>query len=469
MGASGSDVGSHHPCPTVEKSVCHTIGVVSASSGAGSWLGEAMRKLVVEKFSCIEKAEIDLSRLTVLIGPQASGKSVLSKLIFFFNDIMSSQYLWLEDGKPYSSFIAFLGDEFKTWFPPAAWGGYKFSIKYTSGPITFSIARKGLKSKLTDDVTITITESFQELYEHGLRVSRSERFRVAEGADPEVAVEREYETFWRIRDSLESALARMVGDDYVISQTFVPAGRSFFTSIGKTIVAFDQSGLLDPVTVKFGRLFTAYRDRWRSRTPSARHMTADERDRHRSAMKLFFGGEIRRERDKDFVETPDGRRIPFHILSSGQQELLPLWMVMSFMARKSSERRIVYIEEPEAHLFPTAQSRVVEYLTSLLSDSAPGRSMVITTHSPYVLSKLNNLLMAGTLGSSSKEKSLLVEAIVPKVAWIRPIHVRAYAISNGVVVSILDEDGLIDANYLDAVSDDIGLEFAKLLELGGYR
>lgn len=154
-----------------------------------------MRKLTVTNFSCIDDAEIDLTRLTILIGPQASGKSVLSKLIFFFNDIVSSQYLWLEDGKPYSSFISYLCEEFKKWFPTSAWGSRKFSITYRAGPLTFSITRKGLKSKLSDDVSIQITELFQALYENGLRLSRSERLRVSDINDPETAVEREYETF----------------------------------------------------------------------------------------------------------------------------------------------------------------------------------------------------------------------------------------------------------------------------------
>ena len=49
-------------------------------------------------------------------------------------------------------------------------------------------------------------------------------------------------------------------DNYFHAQTFVPAGRSFFTSMGKAVTAFERGGLLDPVTVAFGRLFTALRE-----------------------------------------------------------------------------------------------------------------------------------------------------------------------------------------------------------------
>jgi len=47
-----------------------------------------MRRLVVKNFSCIKSANIQLSPLTAIIGPQSSGKSVLLKLIYFFTDFL---------------------------------------------------------------------------------------------------------------------------------------------------------------------------------------------------------------------------------------------------------------------------------------------------------------------------------------------------------------------------------------------
>jgi len=43
--------------------------------------------------------------------------------------------------------------------------------------------------------------------------------------------------------------------EFLRSQTFVPAGRAFFTSIGRLVAGFEQAGSLDPVTIKFARLF----------------------------------------------------------------------------------------------------------------------------------------------------------------------------------------------------------------------
>ena len=45
-----------------------------------------MTRLTVNQFSCIEQADVELANLTIIIGPQASGKSVISKLVYFFQE-----------------------------------------------------------------------------------------------------------------------------------------------------------------------------------------------------------------------------------------------------------------------------------------------------------------------------------------------------------------------------------------------
>jgi predicted ATPase len=47
----------------------------------------ASEKLIVKNFGPIREAEIDLRKVTVFIGEQASGKSVLAKLVEIFNNV----------------------------------------------------------------------------------------------------------------------------------------------------------------------------------------------------------------------------------------------------------------------------------------------------------------------------------------------------------------------------------------------
>ena len=57
------------------------------------------------------------------------------------------------------------------------------------------------------------------------------------------------------------------------------------------------------------------------------------------------------DREQEYVEAEDGRKIPFAILSSGQQELLPLWMAIESFIGDLEERNLVFIEEPESAFY----------------------------------------------------------------------------------------------------------------------
>lgn len=50
-----------------------------------------MQRLYVRAFGPIQSCDIEIQRLTVMTGPQASGKSTLAKLIYFFK--LAQQYI----------------------------------------------------------------------------------------------------------------------------------------------------------------------------------------------------------------------------------------------------------------------------------------------------------------------------------------------------------------------------------------
>lgn len=61
---------------------------------------------------------------------------------------------------------------------------------------------------------------------------------------------------------------------------------------------------------------------------------------------------------------------------------------------KTGFGRSFIIEEPEAHLFPSAQSVVVSLIANAYNRAESYCSYTITTHSPYILSAMNNLIQA---------------------------------------------------------------------------
>lgn len=422
-----------------------------------------MPKLIVSQFSCIDHAELNVAPLTVIIGPQASGKSVICKLLYFFYNIITVKFFDADEIDSWKDFQANLVAEFNIWFPSTAWGKKKFVITFSASPIEITITRTVSANRPGKNVRLVASDYLRDQFTRFRKLIDERKSAVESSKRPNA-----YEELFRIENLLRRSMERDLADNYFGFQTFVPAGRSFFTNIGKAVTVFERGGVLDPVTIAFGRLFTLLRDRWNRQVfivEEGQHLVRRLTNRRQALAQQFFGGEIKVEKDKEYVISGDGRRIPFSILSSGQQELLPLWMTMEFLVERQRGKQLVYIEEPEAHLFPTAQGSLIEYLASALM-SNKGLNLLITTHSPYVLAKLNNSLKAFSLSTKVDDKQKVsIAKIMPKDSWLDPRNIHAYAVIERGLYPILNEDGLIDAAYLDAVSGEIAEQFSQLMEI----
>lgn len=416
-------------------------------------------RLVVKDFSCIVSAEIDISSLTVLIGPSASGKSILSKLIFFFNDLLNDQWQTIEEGKGLDNFKTLVKEKFKEWFPVEAWGEGKFQIEFYAGDYQVRISRIEYRKKLGDNMRVWLSPYFEEQYAVALSAFK-EAARLSEGR---MMDSREVRASYELRERLRKINRKRLGDNHVDIQTFIPAGRSFFTSIGKSIVAFEHGRILDPLILRFGRFYAGVRDR-RYAPPQARVTTLLS-----TRLDSLMSGALVFERNKEYLRTPDGRKVPLSAMSSGQQELMPLVLALKNRAtllEHGDFQQMLFVEEPEAHLFPSSQSALVELFSHFLAHSKGRARMILTTHSPYVLAKINNLIKAREVAGSRKgtRKAALIQEIIKEEYWFDGAKLRAYAIKDGTVCRIQDmDDNLIEAEYLDEVSGAIASEFSRIL------
>ncbi|GHV70503.1 hypothetical protein AGMMS49928_18550 [Spirochaetia bacterium] len=104
------------------------------------------------------------------------------------------------------------------------------------------------------------------------------------------------------------------------------------------------------------------------------------------------------------AESLDGRQITPLELSSGQQELIYLLLLIKNLPRTSfifGQATSIFIEEPSAHLFPQEQKESTEYIVKIFRDLQEIKEnkirFFISTHSPYVLNVINNMLKKGYL------------------------------------------------------------------------
>ena len=89
--------------------------------------------------------------------------------------------------------------------------------------------------------------------------------------------------------------------------------------------------------------------------------------------------------------------------------------------------------------------------------------MVLTTHSPYILTALNNYIYAYQVGQKNPTE---VSALIPKHLWIDPKRVSAYFVENGTARSIMDEElQHICAEEIDQASTLTNELYDKLLEI----
>lgn len=124
----------------------------------------------------------------------------------------------------------------------------------------------------------------------------------------------------------------------------------------------------------------------------------------------------------------------------------------------------IIIEEPETNLFPTNQKNIVYFLSSLRKEKNEP-NIIFSTHSPYILTALNNLLYANRLEKKIKEKEKIYN-IINKKYIIEQETFTAYLVENNSIKNIFDEKiGLIDAEVIDNVSGKIMQDFESLLEL----
>lgn len=417
------------------------------------------RILTVSRFTCIDHAEVVFRNLTLITGPQGSGKSVLCKLLYFCQRPFVEFYSSADEGFSVAQFRERMADEFLEWFPPSAWGNSKFAISFTCGGLEVKIKRSSGRGGVKDRVYLDFSEEFEKSYTEYATVARQQRQSVS---DKRGIFYPGYS--YALQRTFRKQLGLRFGFAYPSTQLYIPAGRAFFTTVGKAVAAFEHSRMFDPVTAAFGKVYIAIREQF----SFYQLYTAQKRRK----MERVFGGTLKNVKDELFVQTDDGRTVPLNALSSGQQELLPMWLVMDQFDRSSQwsdppeAAAILYIEEPEAHLFPDAQAIVLEVLAEMVKRKGSRCQIVVTTHSPYILAKANNLMKAGNIGFRKRApRQKAVSDVVPKELWLVDDDVAAYAIRAGNAESIVSEEKQISANYIDKISEKILDEYELLLDV----
>lgn len=195
----------------------------------------------------------------------------------------------------------------------------------------------------------------------------------------------------------------------------------------------------------------------------------------------------------DVLLREDGIEIPAFYASSGMQSVMPMDVMVNYITERvgqnaslsmherneisktdngHSRRRLEYqsaqlfIEEPEQNLYPESQKLVVmslvRSLKKALENGTEQSLVVVTTHSPYVISVVNVLLAAAIVGEKG-----LKQDVVDKEFILPSNSISGYYIDEkGVFRNIMDSEiPMLSGNNLDGVSDWVDESISKLNEI----
>mgnify|MGYP003430092928 FL=1 len=398
-------------------------------------------KLEIVKFGPIENSIFDIKDVNIFIGESATGKSIITKLIYISNTFI--RFIISKGTKDSNTLntIQNLKESFRNSY--------------------FNIFKDTYKNF---DFTYYYTDEKFVRFTH----SNKSQYKVEFSDELKREIETAYTNFKKRFENLEqnniesdSMLPSIYGlilfqeikkvftkDNYI----YIPARRSFFTMLSKNIFSIIENGVeIDYIFTQFGRLFQNTKKEFENlnKKISKKDLLFIE-NRYKELLK----GTYAFEDDEDRIYINKDEFLPLNQISSGQQELLPALLILLSVLNSKTSTTIIF-EEPEAHLFPKDQQRLVELLIYILNHTQSGNRLIITTHSPYILSVLNNLIYAGKLKSKFIDENL----------YLHFENISAYSLSNNKAKSILNkENNLIDANYIDDVSNDIANIFDKLLD-----
>ncbi|MDR1736080.1 MAG: ATP-binding protein [Oscillospiraceae bacterium] len=410
-----------------------------------------MHKITINNFGPLTKCEIEMNEFLVFTGSQASGKSTIVRLVYFFRTIKNELIDLISKDEIQGKSVSIKHELQHV---------LKEKLKLLFGPSFIMPSTMKVEYFFSDKVQTTITLSSDKYYNVEFSHSLEDKmYDIGKMMTTQIST-RDFERI--------SQRVFEVFDDNA-DVVFVPAGRSMITLLTDVLNYFmlqadkEFSEKIDYSTREFLRLIIKARPFFAEAAPSP-NKEDDEMMRvfnllHSESEKLL-GGVYKYEDYQERLYYGKSKYVKINFASSGQQEALWVLNIMQYLTYHN--RNVLFIvEEPEAHLYPDAQAKIVELLSIFARNgfAHAKNSVMVTTHSPYILAQFNVLLLCGKLLDED------VKSRIHKRKWLLPKQFGAFHIDERQVkVALSDTDGLIINELIDGVSGDINDSFDWLFD-----
>lgn len=419
-----------------------------------------MNTLSIKNFGPINSADIEINKINIFIGPQSSGKSTIAKIISFCFWLEKS--IVLNQGKEHID-EKFLNKEFLQYHGMTSYLRSDSSIEYHSELIDLYF--RDIKNYSIEVKNIENGENGKIAY------IPSERNLLSIPNIPALDMSYNY-----IRSFIFDWL--LIHSKYLKTSSFpiLDLGVSYFFEenrgdiirlINDKEISLSEasSGLQSLVPLM---IYTNYAAKWIYENES--DVSFDKYESlQKSFIKLIMADEPSIAVDDDdflssAIKLDSVRNSIKRIMSNRNNEVYDSYggKIGDFLKRltKPNYTKLI-IEEPELSIFPQTQYELTKYIFNLLNLDR-GDSIVITTHSPYVMTSINNLIQAASSIEDGADMNTVLK--ITGGSFVNYHDVNAWSINNGTIKVINDDDyKMISAEAIDSASNTISNDFDKLL------
>ena len=341
--------------------------------------------ITVTNFLVIKQAEMKCGDITVLVGEQATGKSLLAKLRYFFwnyqEDLMDFEFFIFGGIKTFKDIKGYNKTKIKLFcelFPNIESREEEFFTKFESGDITISVKKDKKSSKIEINISEGLKDFMANLQGVINNISASLDKDIDSGNEieraPHNSVIRRYH-----------ALHNRMNVNSTPTVLYVLASRSFLATIQDNIFRFIASGeySFDLMLKKFASFWEGHKQYFSDEFKNPKR----NKPWFKEANKILAGNYVYKNKI-DYIKNNWGETVKLSNASSGQQEVLPLLAAIHAFPNRFKNNQLLIIEEPEAHIYPTAQRALVKMIADVVRKE--NCKVMITTHSPYIPACINN-------------------------------------------------------------------------------
>lgn len=424
-----------------------------------------MQKITIKNLHVVKDFEMEINKFNLIIGEQSSGKSTISKAIFFFKDInnyMKFLIYTLTNNINYN-IIKLYNDSIKTFF-----------IK-NFDKLENIDDNLYLKYKYKQNTYIEITKKNNDLninYSENIVIFFKQLDKYIKKYYGEYSIDNKN---IKMMINFEKNIGIKIDNFFenILSTYYIPASRSSIALLNNQKTRLNYE-IMDFINSSYMQTTEALQSLFNNGINTLLSKLQDEKliniiKNMSEKIKKYLKGEYFYNDGDSYIQLENSnKKIPINYISSGQQEILWLLYTLLSIIAMNNNKPFIIIEEPEAHLYPKMQKEIIDFIVNFMNMT--NSSILITTHSPYILTSTNNLLYAGKLKENyknNKEKIEKINNIVGEYGAINPSEINAFKLylNDFRYTNLINEENEINCEEIDDVSNTINETYTKLFDM----